>query len=60
MTILYTKEQIDNLAGVIGYRIKDSISESSIINILNNSSQYHLLSTQEKQEILDLIETGIE
>lgn len=60
MTILYTKEQIDNLAGVIGYRIKDSISESSIINILNNSSQYHLLSTQEKQEILDLIENGIE
>lgn len=59
MSIFYTKDQTDDLAGVIGERIKASVSETNVVNALNNSSQFHLLTTAEKAEILNLLETGI-
>lgn len=48
MSTIYTKDQIDSLATVIGHRIKTATSEGALLESLQASGTYKLLTSSEK------------
>lgn len=51
MSKFYTKEQTDQLATIIGQRIKSSVSTDSVTEALLNSDEYVLLTKAEKSSL---------
>ena len=52
MSIFYTKDQIDSLATVIGERIKSATNEAALIESLQKSGTYSILTSTEKENAL--------
>lgn len=55
MTQFYTKDQIDFLGSTIGTRIKDSVNVNSVTQAILSSTEYHLLSLEEKASLESLL-----